>query len=731
MPRIVFALLIAFSSVALAQSKLPENPGFEGSPAKPLPPHWTPLNIGTEAKFSTDSAEKHGGTQSVRIDAPEVTRSYVVSESMPVAAGEEIAGSAWVKVKDMTEGQGTCIMIAEFLNAAGNDMSVAKFDTADVAKASKAWQHIGGSVKVPDNAAFVRLRLGFSYAKGTCWWDDVTITPKTPLVMRLDLPEPRLSPAMETIPVLVINRTGAKQAVRVVVNLKTQSGEKRAVLSGEATQKIEVPIKLPPPGKVTAKAELFSAQGDTPMFSAESPGNIPAPIVLPPVSPTHWVIEDGPPKIEGRVDLAVSDARSKGATLEVEVKDARGQWLAKWSSAGKPIVDGYNDFVINAKSIPVGDYAIVARLIPRDGKPISADQPWHVIPRVKSKVTLTEAGYPQFESKTILPLGIFNGAKFKEQGEAGFTVTHAYNATRLEEGGRNPDQAAMNFLTGTEENGMKMLMLVPMKTVIRGDWDAVRRRIRMFCNHPALLAWDEEEGFGRGDFKPDTLKKLAQIVREEDPNHPFMVGDPRDVIGRVRGKPDFFPDTEMDMGMWWWYPLPLKAREANALEGEDAGTGDALELPTFLTQSTTKKPLWVGVQSYKKGDKSRYPTPEEYRCQAYYGLIGGAKGLMWYGGSVTGGIFLNPEEGHWDALKKIAKEIHDQEAIFLAPSLPTPTVTPANAPVAVMLKPSPSGPVLFAVNRSAKPVDVTITSPDLKVGSIKDHFEPFAVHIHK
>ena len=62
----------------------------------------------------------------------------------------------------------------------------------------------------------------------------------------------------------------------------------------------------------------------------------------------------------------------------------------------------------------------------------------------------------------------------------------------------------MRFLEDSGANGMKMVLMVPMRLVIQGDWDGVRRRVRMFRNHPGLLAWDEEEGFARGDFKPDT-----------------------------------------------------------------------------------------------------------------------------------------------------------------------------------------------------------------------------------
>ena len=93
------------------------------------------------------------------------------------------------------------------------------------------------------------------------------------------------------------------------------------------------------------------------------------------------------------------------------------------------------------------------------------------------------------------------------------------------------------------------------------------------------------------NFKPDTLKKVVQIVREEDPNHPFMVGDARDVIGRVKDRSNFFPLNEMDMGMWWWYPLPLeKKARLDVLEGAEV-SGLELVPPEFLTKANTHKPI--------------------------------------------------------------------------------------------------------------------------------------------
>jgi hypothetical protein len=286
---------------------------------------------------------------------------------------------------------------------------------------------------------------------------------------------------------------------------------------------------------------------------------------------------------------------------------------------------------------------------------------------------------------------------------------------------------------------------VPRQYVFHHDWENVHRRIRMFKNHPALLAWDEEEGIARGDMSRDDLKTLVAMIREEDPYHPIMIGDSRDGIRKVVDRSNFFPIDQMDLGMWWWYPLPLGGGKPSALNGEEAAKGLELVPPSFLTQRNTDKPIWVGVQAYKKpADWARYPTPIEYRAQAYLSMIHCAKGVMWYGGGVEGGIYGNLQAGHWDDLKKVAKEMSDMAPVFMAPTLDAPRFTPEAAPISVMLKRLPDRTVMLACNRGSTPVDVVFDVANstqarvlnenravpLRDGKLKDHFDPYVVHVY-
>ena len=725
---------------------LARNPGLEAPLKGELPEGWSPVVIGAPARFAVDGAERHGGAQSVRITAPEVTRSYVVSDPIDVAPGERLEVSAWVKQRDVPPGQGTVIVFGEFLNTAGSRLGLAK---VDVAKPGGEWQEIRGSIAAPELAVRIRLFMGFSYASGTTWWDDVTVRAMQGLVLRTELPNPRFSPAMPGLPVGILNREGRRGVVNVRVTLGAKTVTTPVMLTGAMLQRITVPVEVTGRGRAMLQVALLPENGETPLFSEKRQVTIPAPLTLSPPIPTHWVREDGPPQVEAEVDVELAEAVRRSATLTANLIDAQGTTRATWSAeAGRPVPGGFTRFTLRAPELPVGEYRLQAQLQQPGSAPVQVEQPWSVIPKRRVEVTLNPAGYLVKDGKPVFPLGIFNGgARMAEAGTAGFTVSHAYNAVRVELGQLPDDQRAKDFLDSTQKAGMSAIFFVPNPWAQAGEWDAFRRRIRMFRNHPALLAWDEEEGLARGDMKPETLARIRQVLREEDPRHPLMVGDSRDVITRVTDRSNFFPLANMDLGMWWWYPFPLTARSGDALQGEDGNKGLELEPPTFLTKRSTGKPLWVGVQSYKKpGAGARYPNAAEYRAQAYLAVIHGAKGLMWYGGSVTGGLFLSPKEGDWEALKRLATELHGLSDVFMSPDAQTPKLLPENAKVSAVIKRTPERTVLLAVNRAATSAEVTFQLPAggdepvtvLGEGrtvkrdgtALRDRFEAYGTHVY-
>ncbi len=414
------------------------NGGFEGARAGGLLPHWEVQTIGNPATIFADHAVRHSGESSVRMESADVTRSYILSDAIPVAPGEVIRGSAFVKTRDVPPKEGAVMMTAEFIGRRSDDHHIAKLDVAILAKSSKGWQKLDGFAKVPQNCKAVRLRLGLSYTKGTCWWDDATVTSNTRLAARIDLPDGRLSPALGALPVLILNRAGVREKVRIRVSLKksqnrygrggqspfaprtpqkgTVPGNYGVILDGSREQRVPVPIMLPAPGIVGGKIELFADDVGKPVFASDIKLNVPPPIVFPPISPTHWAAEDGPAKIECRVDLAESDSQRQGATLEAKVHDAAGKVVASWSSGGKPIPDGITEFTIDSIPPRIGDYTVSVELRPRSGKALVAEQAWHIIPRRLARVTINANGFPEYDGKAIFPAGRIQRREIRRAG---------------------------------------------------------------------------------------------------------------------------------------------------------------------------------------------------------------------------------------------------------------------------------------------------------------------------
>jgi hypothetical protein len=695
----------------------PLNLNFEAADATGQPAAWQPRSIGVEAQFALDETVRHEGRRSARIVAPESTRSYFCSRLVPVAPGERIGVSAWVRTANVPPDKGTVILIASFMVAegapAGGPMKIA------VAAKTGEWEHIGGTVTAPPRANFLQVRCGFSYSHGICWWDDVQVRPEQELAARLVLNDGRLLPENGRVAVEVLNRAGRREPVTVRLACGKTVVPHAATLSGEFRQRVEVPAPALKRGRQNLTLELVNGAGQRLASTGEMSVVVPPPLTLAPVIPTHWVREDGPPRFEAEAWVALGRP-VPDAIVVLRVLDEAGRECAV---ARQPVptaaAEGATRFQVSLPAAGPGSYRVVATVEGAGGEAPVAEQTWSVIARAQARVTLNAAGYPVADGRVLFPLGMFNNtAKLEESAAAGFNLVHMYNAARVEPGTRPDDQNLKNQLDRAERLGLHVLLLVPMEFAFAGQWEAFTRRIRMFRNHPALLAWDEEEGLARGDMKRETLREMRRILQAEDPHHPFMVGDAHDVITRVTDRRRMFPEELMDLGMWWWYPFPLKARAADALEGTEAG-GPILEAPAFLTQRQTRKPVWVGVQSYRKpGATERYPTPDEYRAQAYLAVLSDARGLMWYGGSVTGGLFLNPKEGHWDELKALVRELSGLTPLLVTPPQPAPVVDPATPTVSAGWRRADGHGVLIIVNRGPQPWQGSVRVPGLKASTL-------------
>jgi hypothetical protein len=359
---------------------------------------------------------------------------------------------------------------------------------------------------------------------------------------------------------------------------------------------------------------------------------------------------------------------------------------------------------------------------------------------------------------------MYSSGHYPEMAAAGFNATHSYaivtgaasNKVNL------TDVRLQMLLDNNWSNGMRMMVELPREAIEKADWDQVIRRIETFKHHPGLLCWGSEERVARGRTSITNMASLYQLVHRLDPDHPLVLGDTKKPIPKAKDKKipadrrDFFPDPYMDIGVWWWYPIPLKDPDGNGLLEGHEKAGIMFEGPSWLTTTFSKKPLWIAIQSYEHPNKEgRFPTPDEYRDMAYLSIIYGVKGLWFYTGSGQkdfhgrpAGLLNKPEEGHWDYVRKLVTELQNFSPVIMASKAETQVMmTPTNAPIEFTTREWSGSTYLIAANRAASPQQVEFASPSFngkkaevlfepktdvsKGGELKATFRPFGVHIFK
>lgn len=349
-------------------------------------------------------------------------------------------------------------------------------------------------------------------------------------------------------------------------------------------------------------------------------------------------------------------------------------------------------------------------------------------------VRIGQDGFLRIGGKPHFPIGLYSAVRFPELARAGFTAVHSYAVvTGDADAPTNATDARLQtLLDNAWSNGLRMMVELPRKAVEQAKWEQVRHRVERFRNHPGLLCWGSEERVARGAAPLQNVCALYRLVRELDPNHPFVLGDTRDVIKNLqKDRRLFFPDECMDIGIWWWYPIPPRPAQTNLLEGNDGGEL-LLQPPSWLTTTLSKKPLWIAIQAYQKPQKdARFPTPAEYRCMAWLSIINGVKGLWFYTGSgqrdwqgKPAGLLNKPAEAHWDSVQQLVRELRELEPVIVAePATADFKLAPPDAPVEFAARRRGSVRWLFAANKSNRPQKVRFESGAFVSGQVSVLYE--------
>lgn len=748
--------LRCFAAVSLAvlplncfSVTLVKNSDFEEVRSQGTPPGWSGYAPHEAVTFGSDSSLAHSGTHSATVETTSDQVGVLVSDAVPVAPGETLHLSCWMRAKDLSTSSGGMLSLSTgYLDRYGSYFrwSRNRFAVPPIANSGE-WFPVEYTVTVPERAAKATLQAGMRFVTGKLWVDELELTTSKSVALRFDMQGTTFEPGSTTLPMVLIDRAGGGHQLQ----LEAQPGSaSMTVESGRGETSLTVPFKFDRRGKVTARVKVSAAGSD---IETSLTGTVPPLLVADPLIPTHWVIEDAQtPALESRFYISEpADSRAQLSARAILI-DANGKSLAD-TIVSAPLQE-INTFRITAPNNVTAPTTYTLRLlIERNGKEAATAQlPWRFIHADETRVTMGEDGYPCVKGKPFFPIGMYMAGAHTDLKEAGFNVVQTYNAFAVEQGERPNNQAILQFLDNAYSNGMKALVYVNHGLATRLGREESLRRIRMFRNHPAMLMWYEEEAVARGLKPLSWLEELVGDMRREGPGHPVALGDLVDYGIRVKDRSQMLPADLMDAGIWWWYPTPPRnAPIIEDYEGDNAGPALEYVPPSFLTQAKTRKPLWVALQCYKKPDTAdaRYPTPQEYRCQAYLSVAAGAKGLFYYTGygEQGGGILSHPEEGHWEELKALVHELRGMEDVFMSPDAQKPA-TSNEKMLSLKTKQLAAGNrVVIAVNRCNRTlhprIDVNTSATKsaqvlaenrrsaISGGEINDDFKPYAVHVYQ
>ena len=316
-------------------------------------------------------------------------------------------------------------------------------------------------------------------------------------------------------------------------------------------------------------------------------------------------------------------------------------------------------FTIDVESLPTGKSEIEFIMRERGGKELGRSKT--VFTRVakmpKRKVWIDGYGRTIVNGKPFFPLGMFTSGtnKREEYVKGPFNCVMPYSM---------PDKKGMDFY---HTNGVKVIYTLKdiyygtsrVPKHIKNDADErkfIQNKVKLFKNHPALLAW-----YLNDELSIALKKRLTQrreLLENLDNQHPTWI-----VIYQIENLCEYMPT--FDVIGTDPYPVPTKR----------------LSMVTDWTRKTVdayygKRPVWQVPQAFDWGaaKNGRMPTAEEMRQMSWQCIAAGANGLIYYSyGVIIKPNNVTPFEKAWADVCSAASEIKRYIPVILSVE-PTPEV---------------------------------------------------------
>lgn len=375
------------------------------------------------------------------------------------------------------------------------------------------------------------------------------------------------------------------------------------------------------------------------------------------------ITASGPRQGRVRVRLDLTDYDYQPQDLRIHAS-LGGQTEGKilWETDLSPVrnVEEPTDLDFPVSELAVGNYDLCLRLLGPAGKELQTAT--HRLVRVpddfQPRSMIDEHRRLLIDGKPFFPIGMYwssiNEEDVRVYAQSKFNCLMPYGSPKREQ----MDLAA--------KHGLKVIYSVK-------DWYAgsgycpgfiksvddeepnVRKRVREFRDHPALLAWYLNDELPQR-FMPQ-LEAHQRWVAEEDPHHPTWV-----VLYQYREVAAYL-DTFDVIGT---DPYPIGRAPASMAAEWTAET---------FRQVEGARPMWQVPQlhnwaNYRQGEAAekqyRTPTFDEKRSMAWQCICEGATGLVFYSWYDVKRNADVPFEEQWEGLKRIAAEIDSWTPVLLS-----------------------------------------------------------------
>lgn len=287
--------------------------------------------------------------------------------------------------------------------------------------------------------------------------------------------------------------------------------------------------------------------------------------------------------------------------------------------------------------------------------------------------------------------------------------------------------------------------------------DELRRVVNKYKSHPALGYWKGSDEPEWGKVPVSGVKRYYDIVHQTDPKHPVWITQaPRGTIESLKAYDPAYDVVAIDI-----YPVSYPPGLHSHLPNKNISvTGDYVNWLQQITER--KKPIWMVLQICFSGVTNpgrtlRFPTFAEERYMSYQSIIGGARGLLYFGGNVEACLNSRDKPLGWNwhfyeaVLRPLLEEFRPGSPVYpalVAANSKLPVRVEGADDIEYCVRESGNQIFLLASKREGSTVKVTfrglpenLSTGDLlfeeprKVtaasGSFSDWFGPNEVHVYR